>query len=360
LTYRSVWLKIQLMKTLTLLNSLLGILLFIISSSIFAKDEPLTVSIKPLSELLISSTLSAPANIISLNHSIISAEITGRALKIYVETGDTVKKGQKLVSLDCRNYTLAKKQANAALKVAKTQLNYAKKQLARNQNLVTKGIIPRDVFEKIEASQLTARADISLKKASIETADLAISRCLIYAPFAGQITKRMVQKGQLVTPGTPLFKLIQKDSLEISATLSPDDIIKLQKSSLVNFMAGDKNIKAVVRSVIQTIDETTRTQEVRLSIPKDTLLAAGLSGRIEWKSQKPILPAEYILKRDNQLGIMVADDIVEGIGKAKFYPLPNAQEGQPISIDLPSTTNILTINRYRTQDGDTIKIVEKP
>ena len=346
------------MKTLTPLNSLLSILLLAISSSSFAKDEPLTVNIKPLSDLLISATLSAPANIISLNHSVISAEITGSALSVKVETGDIVKKGQRLVSLDCRSYSLAKKQANAALKVARTQLNYSKKQLARNQNLVKKGIIPRDAFEKIEAGQLTAQADIRLKKASIETANLAISRCQISAPFAGQITDRLVQRGQLVTAGTPLFKLMQTDSLEIKAKLSPSDIVKLQKTPLLKFVTADKTIKAVVRSVIQTIDETTRTQEVRLSIPKNTQLATGLSGRIEWNSQKPQLPAEYILRRGNQLGIMLADDIVEGIGKAKFHPLPNAQEGQPASINLPSTTNILTVNRYRAQDGDTIKTVD--
>jgi len=357
------------MKTLTLLNSLLYILLFITTSSAISDtnantEKPLMVAVEPLSNLLISATLSAPANIVSLNHPIISAEVTGLALNIHVKTGDMVKKGQRLASLDCRSYTLAKKQANAALKVARTQLNYTKKQLLRNKKLVAKGIIPRDAFEKIEASQLAARADISLKKASIETTDLAISRCQIDAPFTGQIIERFVQKGQLVTTGTPLFKLMQTDSLEIRATLAPDNVIKLQQSPLVNFVAGGKTIKAVVRSIIQSIDETTRTQEVRLSIPRDTQLAAGLSGRIEWNSQKPLLPAEYILRRENQLGIMLAEDIVEGIGKAKFYPLPNAQEGQPTSIDLASKTKIITLNRFRVQNNDIIKITnhitEKP
>ncbi len=342
------------------LYSFFSAVLLISNSTSFAKDEPLTVSIKPLSDLLISSTLSAPANIISLNHSVISAEITGRALGIHEETGDNVKKGQKLVSLDCRSYFLAKKQANAALKVARTQLNYSKKQLARNQNLVKKGIIPRDAFEKIEASLLTARADISLKNTSIETAELAISRCQISAPFAGQITDRLVQKGQLVTAGTPLFKLMQTDSLEVQTKLSPSAVLKLKKSALLEFVVGDKKIKAVVRSIIHTVDETTRTQEVRLSLPQGTQLATGLSGRIEWSSQTPQLPAEFILKRGNQLGVMLADDLVEGIGKAKFHPLPKAQEGQPAIVDLPNTSNILTLNRYRAQDGDTIKTVEAP
>lgn len=345
------------MKLLKPLNYFLSILLLLSTSNTIAKgEEPLTVSTKALSDLLISSTLSAPANIISLNHSVISAEITGRALSLEVETGDTVKKGQKLASLDCRSYSLARKQANAALKVAKTQVNYSRKQLTRNQNLVKKGIIPRDAFEKIEAGLLTARADINLKKASIETADLAISRCQINAPFTGQITKRLVQQGQLVTAGTPLFQLMQTDNMEVKANLSPNDALYLKKSPLLEFVVDNTKIRATVRSIIQTIDETTRTQEVRLSLPKNTQIATGLSGRLEWNDQKPQLPAEYIIRRNKQLGIMLAKDVVENIGKAKFHPLPKAQEGQPSTVNLPKNTRIITLNRYRVKDGDVIKV----
>ncbi len=344
------------MKLLMPLNGFLSIFLLASASNVSAKSEPLIVSTKALSDLLVNSTLSAPANVISLNHSVISAEIMGRALSIEVEAGDTVKKGQKLASLDCRSYLLAKKQANAALKVAKTQVNYSRKQLTRNQNLVKKGIIPRDAFEKIEAALLTARADINLKKASIETADLAISRCKINAPFTGQITQRLVQQGQLITAGTPLFRLMQTDSMEVKAKLSPNDILKLKKSPLLEFVAGNTKIKATVRSIIQTIDEATRTQEVRLSLPKNIQIATGLSGRLEWNDQKPQLPAEYIIRRGKKLGIMLAHDVVESIGKAKFHPLPKAQEGQPSTIDLPKNTSIITLNRYRVKDGDVIKV----
>lgn len=332
------------------------ILALLSNTPALAKDEPLNVTITPLSDLLISSKLSAPANIISLNHSTISAEITGRALKVKVEIGDTVKKGQRLASIDCRSYSLARKQAKATLKVAKTQFNYSKKQLVRNQNLMKKGIISREIFEKSEAGQFSSIANIELQKISIETADLAISRCQIYAPFSGQITKRLVQKGQLVTAGTPLFKLIQSNRLEIQAKLSPNDVKKLKESPSLEFVAGDTKLKAIVRSIIQTIDETTRTQEVRLSLPENTRIATGLSGRLVWSNKAKRLPAEFLIRRNNQLGVMVAEDIVEGIGKGKFIPLANAHEGQPADITLPKNTAIINKNRYRAKNGQQIKV----
>lgn len=330
--------------------------LFLLSGSISFAETPLIVKVTPLSKLLIEAKNSAPANIISLNHSTISAEITGQTLKIKIETGDVVSKGQQLASLDCRSYFLAKKQAEARLKVAKTQLNYSDKQFKRNQRLLKKGIIPRETFEKAEAGKLTALADIQLQKASIEATKLSINRCNIKAPFSGQITKRIVQIGQLVTPGTPLFQLMQTDNLEIRANLSPADVQKLDDSPIIEFIVAKERIKAVVRSVIQNINEISRTQEVRLSLPKNTKVSAGLSGRIEWRNKERQLPSEHLIRRNSILGVMIAEDIVEGIGIAKFHHLVEAREGQPIVVALPDNTTVITKNQYRVKSGQSIEI----
>ncbi len=352
-------------KSIKLLFPLLPIVLLAFGSITFSKamaevdqtkSEQLAVTTKTLSALLISAENSAPANVVSLNHSTISAEITGRAMMIEGEVGDQIKTGKRLVTLDCRSYLLAKKQAEAGLHIAKTQLNYSNKQYKRNQNLLAKRIIPRETFEKAEAGKLTAIADIQLKKVAIESSALAIKRCKINAPFSGQITKRLVQQGQLVTVGTPLFQIMQKNKLEIKTQLSPAQVSMLDDSPILEFVVGDKQFKSVVRSIIQSIDEASRTQEVRLSLPKGTKVAAGMSGRIVWNSKEQLIPAEYILRRNNQLGVMLAEDIVEGLGKAKFHPLSNAHEGQATKADLPIGSAIIVKNRYRVQDGQQIKI----
>jgi len=334
---------------------LIASLLFSANVSV-AAEKRLLVSTSPLSALLIKAKNSVPANVISLNHATISAEITGRALTLKVEAGDYVKKGNKLASLDCRSYSLAKKQAEAALKVAHTQLNYSNKQFQRNNNLVKRGIISRESFEKAEASKLTSLADIALKKASIETSNLAISRCHIYAPFSGQITKRLVQKGQLVTPGTPLFQLMQSNKLEIKADLSPENIAKLGDSPKLMFKTDNQTIAVKVRKIIGIVDETTRTQEVRLSLSSKVKVPAGLAGRVEWNSGEKLLPAEYIVRRNRQLGVMLANNIIEGIGSAKFHALRNAKEGQAAIINLPSNTPVIIKNRYQVIDGQAIKV----
>ncbi len=348
--------KLQIMSKLKLFPIVSSLVFILTSSMVKADEELLNVSVKPLSSILIESKQSTPASVVSLNTSVISAEITGRAFKIYAETGDIVKAKQKLVVLDCRSYELAKKQAEASLKVSLAQLNLAKKQLRRNQQLISKGTIPRELLDSSQAAQQTSLADIEFKKAQIETAKLAIDRCTIRAPFTAQISDRMVQQGQLLMPSSPLFRLMQSNKLEIKSNLSPVDIVSLKNLPLIEFVTANERYLVTVRSVIQQVDETTRTQEVRLSLVSNVSIPAGLSGRIEWNSDKQRIPPEYILRNNGALGVMIAENSEEGTAKAKFIPLKNAIEGQPAILERPSNTLIIDKSRYRVTDGQLISI----
>ena len=333
---------------------LIGILI-LASLNVNAADL-LAVSVQPVSKLMISAENSAPANVLSLNKSLLSAEISGRVIKIDAEAGEEIKKGKKLLSIDCRSYRLAKKQAIAALNVAKAQLNYATKQYKRNKQLVRKGTISHDLFDKAESNYFITVADIELKRSAIDTANLAISRCIISAPFSGQIVKRIAQQGQFVAGGSPLFEVIESQRIEIIAKLSPEEIKKIKKASRLRFVTDNIEEEAKIRSIIAYIDETTGTQEVRLTVPETHFFPAGLSGRLVWRDREKKIPAEYLLRRDSKLGVFIVEDIIEGVGTAKFYPLPKAKEGQAEVIDLPGDTVIITKNRFRVKDGQKIKI----
>ena len=346
--------RIMISKYIIFLLTCLGLLLSPLNFA--TANELLVVAVQPVSKLLINVKNSAPANIISLNKSILSAEISGRVTNINAEAGDNVKKSNKLLSIDCSSYQLAKKQAIAALNVAKAQFNFATKQYKRNKLLVAKGTISRDLFEKAESNYLITVADIELKKAAIETANLAISRCNIFAPFSGQIIKRIIQKGQFVTTGSPLFEIIESNRIEVKTALSPNEVNEINNSLNLNFVANGIEATAKIRSIIAYIDEASRTQEVRLTLPSSSAFPAGLSGRLVWNSKEKKIPAEYIIRRASKLGIMIAEDVQEGVGTAKFYPLPNAQEGQAEIINLPADTFVITKNRFRVKDGQKIKI----
>jgi len=59
-----------------------------------------------------------------------------------------------------------------------------------------------------------------------------------------------------------------------------------------------------------------------------------------------MLPANLISRRNGVLGVFLLD-----AGKARFAPLPSAQEGRPVRVELPAASRVITLGRDRLQDG---------
>ena len=316
-----------------------------------ADSNTIRVTTKPLTELVFATEYSAPATVVSLNDSSISAEIQGRAIKIEAEVGDVIKRGQLLVTLDCRNYINTKKQAVAALNLSKSQRDFAQKQYNRNSRLSKRGVLPRETFDRSESELLTSRADIALKEVAIESADLAISKCKIFAPFSGQVTNKFVQQGQLVNPGSALIQLLQTDKLEIEAELSPFELQKAKASAGLTFSAQDIDLPVDIRTVLLQLNQASNTQRVRLSISglDSKSVVAGLNGRLIWKDGTRKLPPEYLVRRGDALGVMVEEG-----SKARFKAIRGAREGQPAQVNLLSSTKIIIVNRYSVADGQAV------
>ncbi len=331
--------------------------------SISSYAESITkVTAKPLSDLLISSKSSVPATVVSLNHAILGAQISGKINRITVKAGDVVAKNKTLVEIDCRDYVLAKKQAKAGLESAKAQHILANKQYARNLTLRKSKTIPQTLLDEALLQTQVTSADITVKNAALQQTNLSIERCKIKAPFAGQITERLVSKGQLLAPNSPVFKLLETGALEIRAELTPTDVVNARKAHRLFFTRGALNIPAQFRSVISEVEKASRTQQVRLVPENLDSLVVGYSGRVEWESKRSMLPADYLLRRNGSLGVMLLVDKAadtandKEVYRAKFQVLPDAKEGQPAFIGLPAATQVIISNRFRLKPDEVVEL----
>ncbi len=282
----------------------------------------------------------------------------------------------------------------ARLPSAKAQLRLAQTQLQRNQKLRQDALIPVDTLdqartafesaqsaynaalEDVNASQaelasatvevssaqadlLAAEADLSTARTELESvqaqqeaAEITVERCQIKAPFAGQITARFLQLGQMATPASPAFQLLQTEALELSANLTADDIRDMASIQNLLFVVEGENYAIQQRAVIGQVIGNTRTQEVRFRITDKHSLPAGKTGRLVWQGSLPAIPSSWVLRREGRLGVLLAKE-----GKARFYPLPNALEGQPVLTDLSPDTLLIDQNRIRLRDGEAIRPV---
>jgi len=332
---------------------LLGLMLSM--SSIPVAAEPIPVRVQPFAELAIYPPLSAPATVVSDNHSRITAEVTARIMDIPVRLGDTVIKSTLLVRLNQQDFELALIRAGAALGVLKAKLDLAKYQLKRARALSKKQVVSEQLLKQREAERNSLLAEQQGKQAAFAQAQQQLDKAEIRAPFNAVIVERLAQVGELARPGTPLLRIIDIDNLELAAKIQPGQARALRQASSSpetspTFISHGQRYALTLRTITPVLDTRARTQEVRLQFSGDKPLP-GATGRLVWSPSQAHLPAELISQRDGKLGVFI-----QVTDKTRFMALPNADTGRPAIADFPPDTAIITEGRYRLQDGDRITV----
>lgn len=327
-------------------TALLGCLL---ASAIHATDAlPIPVLAQPLSALTSPPQYSAPASVKPLNRPQLAAEVTGRVIRMPVNTGELVKAGDLLVELDCQVHQLRARRAEAARTRSQAQLSFAKTQLKRAENLKSKRTISDELLEQRRTEVATANTDLLVQRSDLALAKLDVQRCLITAPFDALLSRRLASVGSLANPGTPLVELVQVHDLEVSAELRDYQADRLQSAAKPFFEYLGQQYPLTLRSLPALVDERSRTREARLQFT-DRTAPVGAAGRLIWQTAQQQLPADYLVRRDKHLGVFVVDS-----GIARFVAVPGAREGQPATVQLEASTQIVTEGRQRLNDGDRI------
>ena len=331
---------LSLSRLLPRLRSLAGAALVVLLSSLCAalpaaETAVIPVTSRPLAELRHYPVRSAPATVESLNRSRLSAQLNAAILRIPVRVGEVVRKGALLVELDCRDAQLALEQAQARLKLAQQQLERSRA-LRKSQN----------VSEEILNQRQT---DFELAQLAVRQQQLQVSRCRVTAPFDGVVVARHAAEGELAAPGTPLLSLLDTVRVEVVAPVLPDQVADARQAGQCWFEAQGRRYDLVLRAVVADINTRTRNRELRFRFKKDKALP-GTPGRLKWQAARPVLAAEYLVRRGDSLGVFVLE-----AGRARFVKLARAREGRAAVIDLPGQTRIIVDGRFSLHDGDAVR-----
>ena len=313
--------------------------------------EPIPVSTVALNDVTSAPVFSVPAEVIAVNRPQLAAEVSGQISRLLVQVGDRVQPGDLLVELDCRLYQARIQAVLAAISRAKAQSTFAQTQWNRARDLKRKGSVSKELLEQRRLAVKTARADLQAQQAQQQLTDLDVQRCQIKAPFAGLVSQRLASVGSFATPGMPLVELIALDTLEIKADLRATDVAGLTDAQQVQFSYQDQPFPVQLRTLLPLVNQRTLTREARLTVLEPQGVSIGAAGRLSWQGAQQLLPAHYMVRREGQLGIFVAQAT-----QAAFIPLAQAREGQPVVVDLPPDTLLITEGRQRLQDGDTMTV----
>ena len=242
-----------------------------------------TVRVISLQPLAVTGALAASGDLVSREEAAVFPEVAGyRVSKVLVDVGDTVKKGQTLVTLDPAliQGQLAQAEANAAQ--AQVQSLQASDQASRVKDLDNAGVLSQEAIDQRRFQARAAQATAAAQAAALKDLRTRVNKLSVTAPVAGLVLERTVRPGDMSAAGgaTPWFRLARDSEIELAAQLSEDDLAKLregQRATVV--LPSGTTVQGVVRLVSPQIDAQTKLGVVRIHLPVNPGIRAGGFGR---------------------------------------------------------------------------------
>ena len=224
--------------------------------------------------------LDLPGSIESFETSAILARASGYISQRFVDIGTRVKKGDVLAIIHSPELDQQVSQAEAALTQAKANFDLAHATAARSGALVNRGWVTGQQYDQDRLTEAARVADVRAAQASLAAITQKRSYLTVIAPFAGVVTARNVEVGDLVSADTtsaqPMFSVARTDKVRVQVYV-PQDMAEGLKNGVsasisVPEMPG-RTFTAVVARTAQALDATSRTllAEVDIDNPQNVL-----------------------------------------------------------------------------------------
>jgi len=293
----------------------------------------------------------------------VSAEISGRILKIHHKIGDRVKKGSWLVSLDQSRIAARIKKIEAQLAKAHTQHEWAIKDLARQERLFSQQIAAERAFD--EASRLvdTSRDEVTAAEADLELERVDLSRSIIKSPIDGIVARRHVSPGEYVREGTHLFDVVATDRVKFVFSVAERDITALHQNDFLEVQIdahAPKRFEGLVTAIAPAGNQLTRTFRIEVEIlnTPETPILPGMSGRTRVVRQRFanvfLLPEEAVLRDEAGDYVFLAND--QHARKTPVEIISHVGDRAVISTDLGNEWAVIILGQSAVSAGTPIRV----
>ena len=255
--------------------------------------------------------LTLPGTLLPIQEALIYARTNGYVKQWKVDIGTQVKQGQLLAEIETPEIDRELKQALANQQQVKANMELAHSTAERWKAVLKENAVsPQEVDEKISA--LKARqADYAASQASVERLIQMKSFQRVNAPFAGTITGRNVEIGQLISAGNPdpnrwMFKVAKMDTLKlyINVPQSHARMIKMDMPVNVVLKEFPQPFTGKVLRTAGALDPQSKTLLTEINVPNENSeLTAGMfvQAKFALNQTEPniLLPANTLMVRQD-------------------------------------------------------------
>jgi len=198
---------------------------------------------------------------------VLGFELPGLLAELTVREGSAVAAGDIIARLDTAKLQARRKATAADLKRVAIELELAEIKATRQKNLSNTGAVSREAFDetRLVAQALTAQVDAV--QAQLDSIDIDLQSSVLRAPYTGVIADRFLDEGAVVSPGTPVAKLIEANRLEAHIGVAVEQVYLLIPGEQYELNLRREPLTANLLSVRPDVNPITRTATAVFELP---------------------------------------------------------------------------------------------
>ena len=227
-----------------------------------------------------ASPLEFDGAVVGRNEAVLASRLAAPVVEVLAVPGQRVRAGAVLVRLEERESDTAVESARAAVAAARSELERARKNLARFERLAGRGAAAPVELERARQDEAAAAAGLASAEALSSRAQTDRSQSVLVAPFDAVVVEKMVSPGDLAAPGRPLVRLASAEGRRVEAAPGEEEASRLSAGDEVELELGGKRLHGRVAEIVAAVDPATRRRLVRVDLPSGVEPAIGTFARL--------------------------------------------------------------------------------
>ncbi len=210
----------------------------------------------------------------------IVAEVTGRVMAVNAREGRWISRGKRLVTVHPERIKLSLEAKKAETLQAKADADLAKKELARAEDLFKQEILPERAIDDTRATATRTIERYNQLEAERKRLELDLANCVIRTPYSGFTVRKLVEIGEWVNPGTPVYEMVDLSVMKVTVDLPERNFGQVAIGSPVTIRISgndDAIMTGKVSGIAPQASRATHTFPLIVAVSnKDGRLASGM------------------------------------------------------------------------------------
>ena len=232
----------------------------------------------------------------AVNQGTVAAQTSGRVEAVLYDVNDFVPAGAVIIRLRSTELHAGLTEAQAALSEATAREAEAQTRYQRLADMYQRKVVPKATLDEATANRDAAVARLNAARAGLESAKEGVAYTEVRAPYAGVVTKRLVQVGETVSPGTPLMSGLSLQFLRVTVDVPQSIVDQVRRIKQAAVYIGERRIEATKVTIFPEASSPSSTFRARLELPENaTDLYPGMFvkvGFVTGEAERLLVPAK--------------------------------------------------------------------